>query len=316
MATVKEGAGPGQYNADRAISATKQRSRAAIINKSSDRRVFEAKAEEQTAGPGHYERTDGFGRNVKGMGFGKPRQEKVVIDNRDYGYDAKKEFIQTRNKSPSVIISKSKRIETFADKAQMETAGPGQYNTYKQFGKDARTISMSRTARDMKIEDSAGPGQYDYEKSMKVTREKSYSAIINRGAARAEITMKEQTEAGPGQYDDGVRFNSGSKSFRIGEKRAEIVKESMGPGAYEPERAEKITKTKVSNVTMGNSPSRATIVRKSIDIGPGQYNEQKMFGSETKTFKIGEKRASKIQESMGPGAYDADRADSITRTKI
>ena len=51
------------------------------------------------------------------MGFGKPRQEKVVIDNRDYGYDAKKEFTQTRNKSPSVIISKSKRIETFADKA-------------------------------------------------------------------------------------------------------------------------------------------------------------------------------------------------------
>ena len=50
-------------------------------------------------------------------------------------------------------------------------------------------------------------------------------------------------DVAPGQYDDGIRFNSSSKSYTIGEKRTEKVIESgVGPGAYSHERADALTK--------------------------------------------------------------------------
>ena len=62
------------------------------------------------------------------------------------------------------------------------------------------------------------------------------------GSSPARPERKQDTDVAPGQYDDGIRFNSNVKSFKIGEKRAEKVKEGMGPGAYDPDRADTITK--------------------------------------------------------------------------
>ena len=53
----------------------------------------------------------------------------------------------------------------------------------------------------------------------------------------------------------------------------------MGPGAYSPERADGVTKVKLANVNMGTSPSRGTFVEKGNDVGPGQYDDRKQFGS-------------------------------------
>jgi len=47
-------------------------------------------------GPGAYERKDGIGTSGKGLGFGKPKAEKKVVDNRDYGYQEEKSFTQIR----------------------------------------------------------------------------------------------------------------------------------------------------------------------------------------------------------------------------
>ena len=60
----------------------------------------------------------------------------------------------------------------------------------------------------------------------------------------------------PGQYDDGMRFNSNVKSFKIGEKRPEKPREGMGPGDYEIEIANSVTKTRTVNINMGSSPAR------------------------------------------------------------
>ena len=49
-------------------------------------------------------------------------------------------------------------------------------------------------------------------------------------------------DVAPGQYDDGIRFNSNAKGFKIGEKRPEKVNEGIGPGGYSPERADGLTK--------------------------------------------------------------------------
>ena len=58
------------------------------------------------------------------------------------------------------------------------------------------------------------------------------------------MAKNQDVDVAPGQYDDGIRFNSNSKAFKIGEKRPERIKEGMGPGAYSPERADALTKHK------------------------------------------------------------------------
>ena len=75
------------------MTATKSRSRSAIMNKGGERtKSFIAKSQTETVGPGQYERGDEFGKNVKGLGFGKPKPEKKIVDNRDYGYNPEREF--------------------------------------------------------------------------------------------------------------------------------------------------------------------------------------------------------------------------------
>ena len=69
---------------------------------------------------------------------------------------------------------------------------------------------------------------------------------------------------------------------------------------------------------MGSSPSRGEIVSKYLTtVGPGAYTYQKSFGEETTSVKIGERQKEKIVESTaGPGDYDADRVDAVTKTKM
>ena len=49
----------------------------------------------------------------------------------------------------------------------------------------------------------------------------------------------------------------------------------MGPGAYEPELAENLTKTRTVNIDMGKSPSRPTSFAKGgdVNVAPGQYDD-------------------------------------------
>ena len=58
---------------------------------------------------------------------------------------------------------------------------------------------------------------------------------------------------GPGQYQENYQFGQDTKSFTIGEKRETRVSRTLGPGAYSPERADSITRTKVTNINMGTS---------------------------------------------------------------
>jgi len=45
----------------------------------------------------------------------------------------------------------------------------------------------------------------------------------------------------------------------------------MGPGAYDPELADRLTKPKIANINMGTTPSRPASFAKSgdIDVAPG-----------------------------------------------
>ena len=70
---------------------------------------------------------------------------------------------------------------------------------------------------------------------------------------------------------------------------------------------------------MGSAQSRGEIVSKYLTttVGPGAYTHQKSFGEETTSVKIGERHKEKrVESTAGPGDYDADQADAVTKTKM
>ena len=163
-----------------------------------------------------------------------------------------------------------------------------------------------------------GPGAYDAGRADSLTKTKTTTINMASSPARPSTFARVGgSEVAPGQYDDGKTFGSETKSFTIGVKRAAKATESIGPGAYSPERADEITKSKITTINMGSSPARGSFIKKDdANIGPGQYDDRNYeIASKTKSFTIGEKRQTRIVESMGPGAYSPERADTITKTK-
>jgi len=90
---------------------------------------------------------------------------------------------------------------------------------------------------------------------------KSKSPNINLGSSPSRpdtfaVSGHEHTSA-PGQYDDGMTFNTG-KSFTIGQKREEPMSTNPGPGTYNPDQADAMTKTRYyAHVDMSSSPERS-----------------------------------------------------------
>ena len=116
-----------------------------------------------------------------------------------------------------------------------------------------------------------GPGQYSPERAEALTRVKTATVDMGRSPARpASFAKTGGPDAAPGQYDDGIRFNSNSKSFTIGEKRIVREVETMGPGTYDADRADGVTRSKMPNINMGSSPARGSFIKKDdANIGPG-----------------------------------------------
>lgn len=50
---------------------------------------------------------------------------------------------------------------------------------------------------------------------------------------------------------------------------------------------------------------------------PGTYDKHLIeFGKDGKTFTIGEKYSEKYDQNLGPGTYNPEKADSLTRPKV
>ena len=103
-----------------------------------------------------------------------------------------------------------------------------------------------------------GPGEYNAERADSLTKAKAPNIDLGKSPSRPTTFARDGTEfhTAPGQYDDGKRWNTGVKGFKIGEKREKPIKKTAGPGEYSPERAETLTKAKTPNIDMGKSPSR------------------------------------------------------------
>ena len=141
---------------------------------------------------------------MKGLGFGKPKPEKQVVDNRDYGYTPEKEFNQLRHKSPAATISKAgARPDNFTNQGQ--ALGPGQYQTQKEFGAEAKGLGFGKPRPDKKVIDNR---DYNYspEREFVQTRHKSPSAVISKARARPESFGVQGDSVGPGQYQAHKEF--------------------------------------------------------------------------------------------------------------
>jgi len=70
---------------------------------------------------------------------------------------------------------------------------------------------------------------------------------------------------------------------------------------------------------MSSSPERPGLFNKpsgEANVGPGQYDDGKGFGSDVRGFTIAEKRDPlRGPDTAGPGAYEPERADGQTRPK-
>ena len=138
-----------------------------------------------------------------------------------------------------------------------------------------------------------GPGAYDPDRADSLTKTRTVNIDMGNSPSRPHsFAQGRDVNVAPGQYDDGKRFNSDVKSFRIGEKRPERPNTNMGPGAYDPERADSMTKSKTPNINMGSSPARPSSFAQGgdVNVAPGQYDDGKRFNDNVKSFRIGEKR--------------------------
>ena len=255
---------------------------------------------------------------MKSFKIGEKRPEKIKEGMGPGTYSPERAEALTKHKQPNINMGSSPaRPSSFAKVGDLDVA-PGQYHHEKKFGVDTKSFRIGEK-RDVRTEQTAGPGYYEPEKGETLTKQKIPN--INLGSSQARPTslaLGQDMDVAPGQYDDGIRFNSNTKSFRIGEKRTEIVQEGMGPGAYSPERADALTKYKQPNINLGSSPARPGTFAKvgDLDVAPGQYNYEKKFGQDTKAFRIGEKRETLIENTAGPGTYDHTKADAVTKQKI
>ena len=112
--------------------------------------------------------------------------------------------------------------------------------------------------REKPIPKTAGPGEYNHERAENLTKTRTHNIDMGKSPSRPSTLAVAGHEhaAAPGQYDDGIRFNSGIKPFTIGEKREKPIPKTAGPGEYNHEKAEALTKTRTHNIDLGKSPSR------------------------------------------------------------
>lgn len=102
------------------MGVTRARSPAARINPRTPARPDWGDPTGADTGPGAYPTQKNFGEGVKGHGFGKPKPEKRIVDDRDY--NTEKDLEKTRAKSPAVVMRKEgkARPDNFANQADAD----------------------------------------------------------------------------------------------------------------------------------------------------------------------------------------------------
>ena len=285
-------AGPGAYSPERADNITKTKMVNINMGTSPSRPGTFAKGGDVNVAPGQYDDGMRFNSGVKGFKIGEKREEKIQMTAGPGTYSPERGDNLTKTKMANINMGTSpSRPGTFAKGGDVNVA-PGQYDDGIRFNTNVKSFKIGEK-REERIQMTAGPGAYSPERGDNITKTKMVNINMGTSPSRPGTFAKGgDVNVAPGQYDDGMRFNSGVKGFKIGEKREEKIQMTAGPGTYSPERGDNLTKTKMANINMGTSPSRPRTFAKGgdTDVAPGQYDDGIRFNSNVKSFKIGEKR--------------------------
>ena len=97
------------------------------------------------------------------------------------------------------------------------------------------------------------------------------------------------------------------------------IEESPGPGEYEVEKAEVLTRPTTTTTKISNSPSRPksfAIQSQINNLGPGSYIDGNIFGKEVKPVYIRARPKEIFQDpTRGPGNYNPELAESVTKPR-
>jgi len=171
-----------------------------------------------------------------------------------------------------------------------------------------KTFTIGEKPREEPADPKRGPGEYDANDSP--TRYRVPEVKIAPPSAN-QNKQPQLSSVGPGAYDDGKNFGSDVKTFTIGSKKERPIQRTAGPGEYDANDSP--TRYRVPDVKI--APPSANQNRQPLhnNVGPGAYDDGKNFGSDVKSFTIGEKKERPIQRTAGPGEYDAN--DDATKYK-
>ena len=263
--------------------------------------------------PGQYDYDKGFGGDVQhNFKIGEKRPDPEPYNNVGPGqYNPDVADTVTKQRTPNINLGSAPARPIPRNDVDV---APGQYDYGKGFGEDVPTFKIGEKRPDPAPYNNVGPGQYNPDVADSVTKQRAPN--VNLGSSPARPIPRNDVDVAPGQYDYGKGFGEDVPTFKIGEKRPDPAPyNNVGPGQYNPDVADSVTKQRAPNVNLGSSPARP-IPRNDVDVAPGQYDYGKGFGGDSPSFKIGEKRPDPAPyNNVGPGQYNPDVADSLTKQK-
>ena len=106
-------------------------------------------------------------------------------------------------------------------------------------------------------------------------------------SGRKEICI--DPSGGPGTYDRTSSFENLHGGFTIGKKYIDKKSYSPGPGEYNPEKADGVTRPKSACINIYKKTEKSKSNEFSL-LGPGAYEVAAQFGESTNKMTIGERR--------------------------
>ena len=171
------------------------------------------------------------------------------------------------------------------------------------------TTTVNRTKSTLK-------GSSMRKQTMSQTNKTMTSTSAIKRVGRSSATFKGDETSAPGSYDvKGMSFGSNTKSMTIGVKRDSRVERSPGPGHYEAQRSDSLTKTRSPQaIDFDRTTGRKEVSPlKDSSAEPGNLERFYQYPKEVPNFTIGELRPEKPKDGPGPGVYNLD--DSMTKPR-
>lgn len=197
--------------------------------------------------------------------------------------------------------------------------GPGAYNTIKPFGSDAKGFTMKKKTDYSIISQTPAPGQYNVSAADNQTKFKTKAAVIPQKTSNVRASYRlDDRKPSPGEYNVAKPFGSDAKGFTIGTKKEKTIEVSPGPGDYNKDRSESLTKHRSRDVSFGKESRGKEDAQAQDRAAPGQYVSERFYqwGKELPIFSMGQKREEIVDMTTpGPGSYAKESPQTMSRVK-